>query len=40
MKHRETYQRKATVWDIIPGWVYGALITALFAFAIYMNWGW
>lgn len=40
MKHRETYQRKATVWDIIPGWVYGAFFTALFAFAIYMNWGW
>jgi hypothetical protein len=40
MNRRETYRRRPTLWDMIPGWAYGIFFIALFAQVIYMNWGW
>jgi hypothetical protein len=39
MKRRETYERKPTLWDVIPGWVYAVALTALLGFAVVQNWG-
>jgi len=40
MKRRETYRRKPTLWDIIPGWAYAVFFTAMFAVVAYANYGW